>query len=189
MCSARWAIPGFERSKRDPDRAASTMPVIGPSELSSTTRSDPTRNVVSLDFPFFDTIARDGMKAEVSQRRATASLASAAPTDDSRRPKMQPPETRYARSKDGDVAYQIVGDGPRDLVFVPWWGTNLDVMWEEPSIARFLSRLATFSRLLCFDKRGTGVSDPVALPALPSLEQWSDDIRTVMDAAGSKRAA
>jgi class 3 adenylate cyclase len=98
-------------------------------------------------------------------------------------------ETRYARSKDGHVGYQVVGDGPLDLVSMPWWGSNVDVMWEEPLFARFLHRLATFSRVLCFDKRGTGVSDPVPLAALPTLEQWIDDIRTVMDAAGSKRAA
>ena len=102
---------------------------------------------------------------------------------------MQAPETRYARSKDGDVAYQVVGDGPLDLVFIPWWGTNIDVMWEEPSIARFLGRLASFSRLVCFDKRGTGVSDALPLAALPTLEQWTDDVRTVMDAVGSTRAA
>jgi pimeloyl-ACP methyl ester carboxylesterase len=102
---------------------------------------------------------------------------------------MDAPETRYARSKDGNVAYQVVGDGPRDLVFIPWWATNVDVMWEEPTIARFLRRLASFSRLLCFDKRGAGVSDPVPLAALPTLEQWSDDVRTVMEAAGSRRAA
>ena len=99
------------------------------------------------------------------------------------------PETRYAQSADGYVAYQIVGDGPLDLVFIPSWASNVDVMWEEPSFARFLHRLATFSRLLCFDKRGTGVSDPVPLAAVPTLEQWTDDVRTVMDAAGSKRAA
>jgi pimeloyl-ACP methyl ester carboxylesterase len=62
-------------------------------------------------------------------------------------------------------------------------------MWEEPSIARFLSRLAAFSRLICFDKRGTGVSDPLPLAALPTLEQWTDDVRTVMAAVGSERAA
>jgi pimeloyl-ACP methyl ester carboxylesterase len=99
------------------------------------------------------------------------------------------PETRYARSKDGDVAYQVVGNGPLDLVFLPLWATNVEVMWEEPSFAHFLRRLGTFSRLLCFDKRGTGVSDPVPLAALPSLEQWMDDVRIVMDAAHSKRAA
>jgi hypothetical protein len=76
------------------------------------------------------------------------------------------PQTRYARSKEGSVAYQIVGDGPRDLVFIPWWATNVEIMWEEPTIARFLNRLASFSRLLCFDKRGAGVSDPVPLAAL-----------------------
>src|SRR5437667_11271711 len=98
-------------------------------------------------------------------------------------------ETRYATSNDGHVAYQVVGSGPRDLVFVPNWGSNVEVMWEEPSLARFLRRLATFSRLLCFDKRGTGVSDPVPLAALPTLEEWMDDVRGVMDAADSKRAA
>ena len=99
------------------------------------------------------------------------------------------PETRYARSEEGHVGYQIVGDSPLDLVFIPSWVSNVDAMWEEPSLARFLRRLATFSRLLCFDKRGTGVSDPVPLAALPTLEEWMDDVRTVMDAAGSKRAA
>ncbi len=102
---------------------------------------------------------------------------------------MDVPQTRYARSKEGNVAYQVVGDGPRDLVFIPWWATNVEIMWEEPSIARFLNRLASFSRLICFDKRGAGVSDPVPLAALPTLEQWSDDVRTVMEAAASQRAA
>lgn len=102
---------------------------------------------------------------------------------------MNQPDTRYARSKDGNVAYQVVGDGPIDLVFVPWWATNLDAMWEEPSIAGFLRRLASFSRLILFDKRGTGVSDALPLAALPSLEQWTDDVRTVMQAADSPRAA
>jgi len=96
-------------------------------------------------------------------------------------------ETRYAVSSDGHVAYQVIGDGPRDLVFVPNWGSNVDVMWEEPSLAHFLRRLATFSRLLCFDKRGTGVSDPVTLDALPTLEQWMEDVRSVMNAVGSSR--
>jgi len=57
------------------------------------------------------------------------------------------------------VAYQVVGDGPFDVVFIPAWDTNVDAMWDEPTLARFLRRLGTFSRLLCFDKRGTGVSD------------------------------
>jgi pimeloyl-ACP methyl ester carboxylesterase len=102
---------------------------------------------------------------------------------------MQYPETRFARSKEGHVAYQIIGDGPLDLVFISSWLSNIEVMWEEPSLARFLRRLATFSRLLCFDKAGTGVSDTVPLAELPTLEQWSDDVRAVMQASGSKRAA
>ena len=96
-------------------------------------------------------------------------------------------ETRYAMSTDGHVAYQVIGSGPRDLVFVPNWASNVEIMWEEPSLARFLRRLATFSRLLCFDKRGTGASDPVTLDALPTLEQWMEDVRSVMDAVGSER--
>jgi class 3 adenylate cyclase len=96
-------------------------------------------------------------------------------------------ETRYAKSTDGHVAYQVLGSGPRDLVFVPNWGTNVEIMWEEPSLAHYLRRLATFSRLVCFDKRGTGVSDPVTLDALPTLEQWMEDVRSVMDAVGCER--
>ena len=99
------------------------------------------------------------------------------------------PETRYARSAEGRVAYQVVGDGPLDLVFISSWVSNVEVLWEQASFARFLRRLATFSRLLCFDKRGSGISDPVPLAAMPTLEQWTDDVRTVMDGVGSKRAA
>jgi pimeloyl-ACP methyl ester carboxylesterase len=99
------------------------------------------------------------------------------------------PDTLYARSKDGNVAYQVVGDGPQDLVVISSWLNNIDAMWEEPSLAHFLRRLATFNRLLCFDKRGAGASDTVSLAELPTLEQWSDDVRTVMAAAGSERAA
>jgi pimeloyl-ACP methyl ester carboxylesterase len=97
-------------------------------------------------------------------------------------------ETHYAKSNGGHVAYQVIGDGPRDVIFVPNWGSNVEIMWEEPSLARFLRRLATFSRLICFDKRGTGASDPVTLRALPTLEQWVEDVRSVMDAVGSERA-
>ena len=85
---------------------------------------------------------------------------------------MQEPETHYTRGKEGHVGYQVVGDGPLDLVLLPSWLTCVDGMWEEPTWARFLRRLGTFSRLLCFDKRGTGVSDPVPLAAIPTLEQW-----------------
>ncbi|MGH2784892.1 MAG: adenylate/guanylate cyclase domain-containing protein [Actinomycetota bacterium] len=102
---------------------------------------------------------------------------------------MNVPETRYARTPEGAVAYQVIGEGPLDLVFIPDWMTNISVWWEQPLIERFLRRLASFSRLIVFDKRGTGVSDPVPLGALPTLEQWMDDVRAVMDTAGSERAA
>jgi pimeloyl-ACP methyl ester carboxylesterase len=99
------------------------------------------------------------------------------------------PATRYARSGELNIAYQVVGDGPFDLVYVPGWVSNLDLMWEEPSYAGLLERFASFSRLILFDKRGTGLSDPVPFDQLPTLEQRMDDVRAVMDAAGSERAA
>lgn len=96
------------------------------------------------------------------------------------------PQTRYARSGDVRIAYQIVGTGPLDLVFVPGFISNLDHYWDEPTISHFLTRLASFSRLILFDKRGTGLSDRVG--TLPTLEDRMDDVRAVMDAAGSSRA-
>jgi class 3 adenylate cyclase len=98
-------------------------------------------------------------------------------------------ETRYARSGEVSIAYQVVGDGPFDLVYVPGFVSNIELMWEEPGLARFLERLASFSRLILFDKRGTGLSDPVPNDGLPTLEERMDDVRAVMDAVGSKRAA
>jgi class 3 adenylate cyclase len=102
---------------------------------------------------------------------------------------VDPPETRYARSGDVNIAYQVVGDGPFDLVLVLGWISNIELAWEEPHLRRFLDRLASFSRLILFDKRGTGLSDRVSLNDLPTLEQRMDDVRAVMDAAGSGRAA
>ncbi len=99
------------------------------------------------------------------------------------------PETKYARSGDVNIAYQVVGSGPIDLVFVAGWVSNIDEFWTEPVFARFLTRLAAFSRLIVFDKRGTGLSDRVQESQLPTLEQRMDDVRAVMDAAGSARAA
>ena len=99
------------------------------------------------------------------------------------------PETRYAKSGEVNIAYQVVGSGPVDLVYVMGWVTNLDYFWEEPSYARFLNRLASFSRLILFDKRGTGLSDRVHESELPTLEQRMDDVRAVMDAVGSERAS
>lgn len=97
-------------------------------------------------------------------------------------------ETRYAQSGEVNIAYQVLGDGPIDLVFVMGWVSHLDYFWEEPSFAYFLNRLASFARLIVFDKRGTGLSDRVPLNQLPTLEQRMDDVRAVMDAVGSERA-
>ena len=97
------------------------------------------------------------------------------------------PRTRYAKSGLVNIAYQVIGTGPPDLVLVPGWVSNIDCFWEEPAFARFLTRLASFSRLILFDKRGTGLSDRVA--DLPGLEERMDDVRAVMDAAGSECAA
>jgi pimeloyl-ACP methyl ester carboxylesterase len=97
------------------------------------------------------------------------------------------PETRYADSGGVNIAYQVLGDGPGDLVFVMGWVSNIEVFWEEPTLARFLTRLASFSRLILFDKRGTGLSDRVT--DMPSLEVRMDDVRAVMDAVASERAA
>lgn len=101
----------------------------------------------------------------------------------------RPPETMYARSGDLNIAYQVIGDGPLDLVFVMGWVSHLEYFWREPTFARFLLRLASFSRLILFDKRGTGLSDRVPINELPTLEQRMDDVRAVMDAVGSQRAA
>ena len=99
------------------------------------------------------------------------------------------PETKYAKSGDVHIAYQVVGDGPVDLVFVPGWITHVELSWDEPLEAAFRRRLAGFSRLILFDKRGTGLSDRVPVDQLPILEERMDDVRAVMDAVGSERAA
>jgi len=98
------------------------------------------------------------------------------------------PETKYARSGDYHIAYQVVGEGPLDLLFLHGWISHIEHLWEEPSVARFFRRLASFSRLIILDKRGTGLSDPVPIDRLPSLEERMDDLRAVMDAVGSRRA-
>src|SRR5690348_1654265 len=96
------------------------------------------------------------------------------------------PQTKYAKSGEVHIAYQVVGDGPRDIIFVPGAWSHLDLFWEEPSFARFFQRLASFSRLILFDKRGTGLSDRSV--ALGTLEQRMDDVRAVLDAVGSEGA-
>jgi len=97
------------------------------------------------------------------------------------------PETRYAKSGDVHIAYQVVGDGPIDLVLVPGLFTHVEHQWEEPSFARFLDRLASFSRLIVFDARGTGLSDQA--PELPPMEEQMDDVQAVLDAVACSSAA
>ncbi|HEV3365509.1 MAG TPA: alpha/beta hydrolase, partial [Acidimicrobiia bacterium] len=99
------------------------------------------------------------------------------------------PLTRYVKSGDYNIAYQVVGEGDIDIVLVSGWISHLEVDWEGPVFARFLRRLASFSRLIRFDKRGTGLSDRVDVHNLPTLEERIDDVRAVMDAVGSERAA
>jgi len=99
------------------------------------------------------------------------------------------PETRYARRGDIHIAYEVLGEGEIDLVFVSEWFVHLEGRWGVPSHARFLRRLSSFSRLIDFDKYGIGLSDPAPPGSLPPLEEWMDDVRAVMDAAGSERAA
>ena len=96
------------------------------------------------------------------------------------------PETRYAKSGGVNIAYQVVGDGPFDLVHVPAFVSNLELQWEDPAERRYFERLASFCRLIMFDKRGTGLSDRVAVA---TLEERMDDLRAVMDDVGSQRAA
>jgi pimeloyl-ACP methyl ester carboxylesterase len=95
--------------------------------------------------------------------------------------------THYARSGEYHIAYQLIGEGP-DLVYVPGWVSNIELMWDEPVLAGVLRRLAGFARVILFDKRGTGLSDPVDVTRLPGLEERMDDVRAVMDAAGSEKA-
>src|SRR5262249_9095735 len=97
------------------------------------------------------------------------------------------PETHYARSGDVSIAYQVLGEGPFDLVFVPGSVSHVELGWEVPAQAAFYRRLASFSRLIVFDKRGTGMSDRVS--GAPTIETRMDDVRAVMDAVGSQRAA
>jgi pimeloyl-ACP methyl ester carboxylesterase len=95
------------------------------------------------------------------------------------------PEVRYTRSGEVDIAYATLGSGPVDLVLVMGWLTHLEVYWEEPSFRRFAQRLAAFTRLILFDKRGMGLSDRTTVG---TLEQRMDDVRAVLDSVGSERA-
>jgi len=99
------------------------------------------------------------------------------------------PKVRYAETSDGvKIAHYAIGSGDVDIVYVPGWVSNIETVWEHPLPARFLRRLASMGRLICFDKRGTGLSDRVPIDELPDLEKRTDDVRTVLDAVGSERA-
>ncbi|WP_171211895.1 alpha/beta fold hydrolase [Ruegeria sp. HKCCA5426] len=100
---------------------------------------------------------------------------------------MDKPQTKFTSAGNVAVAYQVVGDGPVDLVYASGWLHNIDVVWEHPGYNRFLSKLAGRSRLILFDKRGTGMSDREV--GAPTLEERTDDIRAVLDATGSEKAS
>ncbi len=103
---------------------------------------------------------------------------------------MDRPETRYVTVEDADVAYQVVGDGPIDLLFCWGFGSHIDLAWDEPtSYPEFFRRLASFSRLILFDRRGMGASDAIPAGAFPTWERWAEDTGAVLDAVGSERAA
>jgi class 3 adenylate cyclase len=102
---------------------------------------------------------------------------------------MNIPETRYAKSGDVHIAYQVFGQGRLDLVFVAEFWNSIEAMWEQPDYRRCLERLGSFARVICLDQRGTGSSDPVSLSELPTLEVWADDVIAVMEAVGSSQAA
>ena len=121
-------------------------------------------------------------KLGVSNRAALVALLRDRPPD-------QTPVTRYALSGDAHIAYQVLGEGSRDLILIPGFVSNVETAWTWPAHARFLRRLATGRRLIVFDKRGTGLSDPVTDPSSLTLEQRMDEVRAVMDAAGAHRAA
>jgi class 3 adenylate cyclase len=98
------------------------------------------------------------------------------------------PETQYARSGDVHIAFQVLGSSSADLVWMPSWASHLEMMWDDPTVPAFVVKLARFARVVMFDRRGVGLSDPVSLTLMPGVEAWVDDLRAVLDAAGSKSA-
>jgi len=125
---------------------------------------------------------------ETAHRRGYRFVAPVVTTEPTMAPVLTQPRVSYARSGQVNIAYEVVGDGPVDLVFVMGWVSHLEYFWNEPSLARFLGRLSRMARVILFDKRGTGLSDRVSVTELPTLEQRMDDVGCVMDAAGSARA-
>jgi pimeloyl-ACP methyl ester carboxylesterase len=101
----------------------------------------------------------------------------------------KPPETRYANLGDADVAYQVIGEGPNDLLLCLGLGSHIEVLWDTPVYTGFISRLASFARVILLDRRGTGASDGFSRSAIPTWEDWTEDFDAVLQAVGSKRAA
>lgn len=146
---------------------------------------------------YIETVSKRGYRfiAGVSQKETSAIEGPNAENEDEIAGSAKPsparaskPETRYAQNGEVNIAYQVAGSGDIDIVFVMGWVSHLEYFWEEPHFAAFLDRLASFSRLILFDKRGTGLSDRVPLSELPTLEQRMEDVNAVMEAVGSKRA-
>ena len=102
---------------------------------------------------------------------------------------MDAPDTHYVAVGDADVAYHVLGEGPPDLLYFYGLGSHIELWWESSAVAGFLTRLASFSRLIAFDRRGAGASDGVPRNAIPTWEQWTEDAAAVLDAAGSTRTA
>src|SRR5258705_9663934 len=99
------------------------------------------------------------------------------------------PETHYARRGGLHLAYQVLGAGPPDILLLDQWFSHVEAQWDVAPLAEFRERLASFGRLIMFDKRGSGLSDPVPTSSLPTVEEWMADIPTVLDAVGSEKAA
>ena len=138
--------------------------------------------------PLLNTLAGEAPTQMINPSLApTAPVQTSALASEERDKRAVRPETHYAKSGDVNIAYQVLGEGPIDLVYVPGWVSHIEYGWEQPLVARFFRRLASFSRLILFDKRGTGLSDQTS--DLPTLEQRMDDVRAVMEAVGSERAA
>ena len=100
---------------------------------------------------------------------------------------MKRPATRYVTVGGAEIAYQIMGTGPPDLIWVRGFG-HIDMQWESPVFAEYLKNLASMSRLILFDRRGTGASEAISENAFPTWEDFADDVRAVLDAAGSEQA-
>jgi pimeloyl-ACP methyl ester carboxylesterase len=149
----------------------------------------PPLGVPALDRLLARCLAKDPAQRFAGARELEAALLSLDRHATPRAPVEHPPsETQYARSGDVNIAYQVVGSGPFDLVMVPGMVSQVEHWWEEPEGRHFLNGLAGFSRLIFFDKRGTGLSDRVSEDKLPTLEQRMDDVRAVLDAVGSREA-